>query len=581
MMPTVAQSLQRLRLLKPVRKRLAVGLMAMLVTVAIQLAYPKAVAHFIDHVDRQQSYSWYAVFAAAMMLLVVVQSVATALRYYLFESAGHILVASVRERLFSRLIDQPIAFFDQNNIGELTNRLYADVEVLQDSLTMGLAISLRSAFVCVGGLVLLTLLSPMLSIILIVFLPISMFLGRWVGNRIKVLSGLIQDRLAAVGTVAQEQLGNIRLVQSFNQQRFGKCKYNEKIDESLTTTLNCTRYFALFQGGSSLLVYLALLSTLGLGAVLISKNQLTVGELTSFVIYSAMVATSAVALTDFWSEWMRSIGATERIVAIMHAPVAQSSGVAHAVEGRIAFREVSFTYPTRAETPALVRFTASIAQGEKIALVGPSGAGKSTVVNLIMGFYRPDSGALLFDGVDAEACDWAVLRQYMAVVEQEPALFDGTIYDNIAYSKPSASREEVVAAVSQANALDFINRFPAGFNTRVGSRGVQLSGGQRQRIAIARAILREPKILILDEATSALDAISEREVQSALDRLMAGRTTIIIAHRFATLAKADRVLVLEAGQLVQEGTPSTLKSDSDGLYAKMQGFQGELISEPA
>lgn len=545
----------------------------MSVTVVIQLLYPKALAYFIDHLGQPLAPGWFSRFALMMLALLLVQAGATALRYYLFESTGLMLVTAVREQVHRVLLRQEVAFFDRHNVGELTNRLSADVEALQDTFTMGMAISLRSALVCVGGIVLLIATSPLLSLAMLPFIPLSLYLGKKVGRQIQACSAEIQASQALCGQVAHENLSNIRLVQAFNRQPLAQHRYQQAMTEAFGQSLGRTRYLARFQGFSSLLIYLVLVLTLWLGANLIASHALSVGELTSFVLYSAMVTASAGAISNFWSEWMRALGATQHLFKLLDDdrpdPPKGLTAKAHAIR----FENVSFAYPGRPDKLALDQVNLALHQGEKVALVGPSGAGKSTVASLLLGFYTPDTGQLLFDGIDSTKLDWQALRAQVAVVEQEPSLFFGTIKDNIAFgaSNEAPSQQAIEAAARLANAHDFISQFAKGYDTEVGERGVQLSGGQKQRIAIARALLRNPRLLILDEATSALDGASEQLVQEALDNLMTGRTTLIIAHRQSTIAKADRILVMDHGKVVQQVSPGALVDQPGTPYARLFG----------
>ncbi|MED5523265.1 MAG: ABC transporter transmembrane domain-containing protein [Pseudomonadota bacterium] len=545
----------------------------MSVTVVIQLLYPKALAYFIDHLGQTLAPGWFSRFALMMLALLLVQAGATALRYYLFESTGLMLVTAVREQVHRVLLRQEVAFFDRHNVGELTNRLSTDVEALQDTFTMGMAISLRSALVCVGGIVLLIATSPLLSLAMLPFIPLSLYLGKKVGRQIQARSAQIQASQALCGQVAHENLSNIRLVRAFNHQPLAQHRYQQATAEAFGQSLGRTRYLARFQGFSSLLIYLVLVLTLWLGANLIASNALSVGELTSFVLYSAMVTASAGAISNFWSEWMRALGATQHLFELLDGdrpdPPKGLAAKAHAIR----FKNVSFAYPGRPDKPALDQVNLALHQGEKVALVGPSGAGKSTVASLLLGFYTPDTGQLLFDGIDSTKLDWQALRAQVAVVEQEPSLFFGTIKDNIAFGAGNVtpSQQAIEAAARLANAHDFISQFAKGYDTEVGERGVQLSGGQKQRIAIARALLRNPRLLILDEATSALDSASEQLVQDALDNLMTGRTTLIIAHRQSTIAKADRILVMDHGKVVQQVSPGALVDQPDTPYARLFG----------
>ena len=581
--------LQRLSLLRAFAPRLALGLLFMTLTVLVELGYPKALAYFIDHIGLKNDGGWFGPFAATVTAVLALQAVATTMRYYLFESTGHMIVARIRRLLYGALIAQPVGFYDRYNVGELTSRLSADVEILHDTLTMGLAISLRSLCVLAGCVVMLVLISPALSLILLVYVPLTLFMGDWLGKHVRHRAREIQQRQADCGRVAHEYFTNIRLVHAFNQQRAAGARYADATAHALLAAIGNTRLLASFRGVSSFVMYVALLVTLWLGATLIGQGRLTVGELTSFVIYAGMVTSSSGAVSDFWSDWMRTIGATERVFEIIESgaplepqPVPSPPAPLN-LRGDLSFRDVCFVYPERPEKLALDGVSFAIAAGESVALVGASGAGKSTIASMILGFYRPDRGCIAFDGMPSELLPLAAVRAHIAIVEQEPSLFSGSIFENIAFAAPDreVTRAEVADAARLANAHDFIEGFPQGYDTVVGERGVQLSGGQKQRIAIARALLRNPRILILDEATSALDSASELLVQQALDKLMEGRTTIVIAHRYSTIVKADRVLVLEQGAIVQQGPHAELIGQRNGLYFHLMENQLSTYRELA
>ncbi|WP_197412255.1 ABC transporter ATP-binding protein [Rheinheimera sp. EpRS3] len=571
------QHYQRFALLQGFGRRLALGLLIMLLTVVIQLSYPKALAYFIDNIQLQQDSSWYSTFAIAMLVLLSVQAVATAMRYYCFESTGYMVVSKIRQLVYNAILRQPIRFYDKHNVGELTNRLSADVEILHDTLTMGLAISLRAALTFVGGVIMLLLISPALSVMLVVFVPLSLYLGRWVGRRITQRATAVQQQQALCGKVAHEHFTNIRLVHAFNQQASAKKAYASATNSALQVSVACVRFFAYFHGITSFLTYMALLITLWFGATLISSGSLSIGELTSFIIYAAMVTNAAAAIGDFWTEWMRTIGATDRVFEIIaSAPSDEPQSATHpALTGNISFDNVSFSYPERSTQLALNRVSFNVIAGEIVALVGSSGAGKSTIASMILGFYMADKGRISFDNISMQPENVSHLRENIAIVEQEPSLFSGTIFENIAFAVAGkdVSSDDVIRAAKLANADEFIQSFAAGYQTVVGDRGVQLSGGQKQRIAIARALLRDPKILILDEATSALDSASEAKVQQALSTLMAGRTTFIIAHRYSTIVEADRILVLSDGCVVQQGSHTELMQQQHGLYFHLMANQ--------
>ncbi|MDN2700880.1 ABC transporter transmembrane domain-containing protein [Janthinobacterium sp. SUN100] len=571
----VGPHLERLRLLYPVRWRIAAGLLCMALTVGAQLAFPQAIAYFIDNVTELTRRGVTPGMVAAMLAFSLLYALITTARFYLLQSGGHMIVMGVRRRLFDVVINQPIAFFDKHHGGELNSRLTSDVSALHESLTIGAANALRSLCVFVGGIAMLLHLSPMLSLPLALFIPISLYLGKLSGSNYRLRARAISASLAASGKVAQEYFAHARLVQAFNQQGGAMARYAQAMRQLLDVSLAGTRLLAVFQGAQGLLAFVALLTTLCFGAHLIGQGRLSVGELTAFVIYASMVTDTAGSISEFWNTWMRTMGSTDRIFEILRSHRAVPEAPPQPpLAGHIALRDVRFSYPERAQVMALDGVSLSIRAGEKIALVGASGAGKSTIASLVLGHYRLDGGSLQFDGIDAHVLGVTQLRRQMAVVEQEPALFSGSIADNIGFAVPDrqVTRDEMLAAARLAHAHDFIAAFPDGYETLVGERGVQLSGGQKQRIAIARAILRAPKILILDEATSALDAASEQQVQLALDTLMQGRTTIIIAHRFSTIVKADRIIVMDKGRICQQGTHAELLR-AGGQYARLMQQQ--------
>ncbi len=586
-MTSASAHVERLRLLLPVRWRLAAGLTCLLVSVLIQMAFPKAIAYFIDHIDTLARSGIPGKVVLLMAGAVLLQAIASTLRFYLLDSSGHLVITRLRRRLFDVLINQPVSFFDKHHVGELTSRMSADVQGLNESLTMGAANVMRSVCVFVVAMAMVLSLSPLLSLVLLLFVPASMYMGKRAGASYRAGGRDIQNALADSSKVAQEHFSHVRLVQAYNQQAGALAKYMVATQRLLDVLLIRTRLLALQRGVSSLLLLAALLATLWLGAHLIGQGQLSVGNLTAFVIYSSMASQSADAISEFWSSWMRSIGATDRIFDLLRTQQPPASPRNHRpLSGRIVFENVVFAYPERSRAPALKGINLAIAPGQTVALVGASGAGKSTIASLILGQYQPDAGRLLFDQLDAASLDVAHLRAHMAVVEQEPSLFSGSIADNIAFALPGRDvpLAEVMTAARLAHAHEFISAFPDGYNTLVGERGVQLSGGQKQRIAIARALLRDPAILILDEATSALDSASEKLVQQALDTLMKGRTTIVIAHRFSTIIKADRIFVMDQGIIAQQGTHAELVQQQEGPYYQLmrhQLFQAEQPLEPA
>lgn len=565
-------------LINPYWKRLALGFVLLMVGVAAQLAYPRFIAYFLDRALIGIDGRWLAERMALMAGTVALQVGAVALQTYLFSSAGTLIVFRLRTSLFGAIIRQEIGFFDSQSTGELMNRLSADVEQLRNVLSRNLAFLVQSILTCAGCIFMMFTLSPLLSVIMTLSAPPVALVARWIGRRVRELSASRQQKLADCAHVAQEALTNIRLVHAYDQEAFERDQYAAAASAALKMSLSCDRLFARFYGIESLLHTAALLVTLWIGIALVGSHTLTVGNLTSFLLYALMVISSATSTSAIWNDWMQSAGATRRVFELLKREPCigtRSGNLVGRFKGDIEFRDVSFAYPTRPQQLALDGFDLHVASGERVALVGPSGAGKSSVINLLLGFYEPITGAIRFDGIAADGLRLAELRKHIAIVEQEPALFAGTIIDNIRYAvaEGKASEEDVVQAAKHANVHDFVAKLPLGYDTLVGTRGLQLSGGQKQRIAIARALLRNPRILVLDEATSALDSENEEKVQVALQRLMEGRTTIMVSHRLSTITYADRLIVMNSGRVVQTGTHRQLLGDKRGWYYSLMRNQ--------
>ncbi|HAA18558.1 MAG TPA: ABC transporter permease [Cytophagales bacterium] len=567
--------LKRLQLVKPYLGRLLLGFLAMLVAAGLQLAFPKALSYFMDNISENNTTDWYTLPAILAFVGFVLYCIASAVRFYLFESTGGMIVRRVRERLFGSIIKQEIGFFDTTQTGELTSRLTVDTDMLQGALSMNIATIIRSVIVGIGGLVMIFIISPLLSGLVVLSLPITLALTRWLGKKARLKAMRLQDSISGSLQTAQESFANVRITQAFNQEKKAIAHYGIAASSVLDRTLDNARLMATYQALSTFAAFSTMLVTILVGGVLIIQDTLSIGELTSFLLYAGMLSGSVNGISAMWGQWMQAFGATERVFELLDR-VSESKtykeGLATAdLQGNVEFDQLSFAYPGRKEETVLKDFNLSITAGEKVALVGPSGAGKTTVVNLLLGFYEPSAGGIRFDGIDSTTLDYRSIRDSMAIVEQEPALFSGTIAENIGYAlgDPATELDKIQEAAKLANAHNFITGFPDGYHTAVGEQGVQLSGGQKQRIAIARAVIKNPKILILDEATSALDSESELLVQDALNKLMYGRTTIIIAHRYSTISQADKLVVLEKGELVQYGTHEALIENEEGLYHKL------------
>lgn len=559
-------------LARPELPRLVVATIALLISSSMVLAYPQVIRYMVDAVVEGESLE--AVDLATLVLLgaFVVQSVFSMLRAWLFTVAGERIVADLRKNLFRAIISQDIAFFDERRTGELTNRLASDTTVLQNSVTVNVSMVLRHTMSTLGGVVLLVWMSPVLAGVSMAVVPVVAVGAALYGRLIRRLSVKVQDALAASTEVAEETIAGVRTVRSFAREASEVDRYGQRVEDSFALAAKRALAIGGFSGIAGFLGYGALALVVWYGGRMVLDGRLTIGDLTAFIVYTMIVAVSLGSLAGLYGDFMRAVGASQRVFELMDLTaaieMADGNTPPERIEGRVRFDHVRFAYPSRPDVTVLDDFDLAIEPGELVALVGPSGAGKSTVASLLLRLYDPQSGALAVDGHDIRSFDPRQWRERVGSVSQEPILFATTISDNIRYGRADATDEQVRAAARAANAEVFVDAFPEGFDTLVGERGVRLSGGQKQRIAIARAVLRDPRVLILDEATSALDAESEHLVKEALDRLMEGRTTIVIAHRLSTVIDADRVVVLDGGRVVQSGPHDGLMNE-DGLYRRL------------
>jgi ATP-binding cassette subfamily B protein len=560
-----------LQLARPEWRTLLLGTFFLAVGSGAGLYFPQAMRLLIDGALQSGAPDELNRVALLMLGVFAVQGVAVSIRYFLFTTAGERVVARLREQLFSSLLRQEVAFFDERRTGELTNRLASDTTVLQSAVSANISMVLRNAAQALGALGFLVWTSPRLTLVMLAVVPPVALGAVAYGRRVRKLSKEVQDRLAEASEVAEESLSGIRTVRAFTAEPAEARRYGGAVQRSFELARARAAQSSTFMGVASFAAYAAAAAVLWYGGRLVLAGQMTLGGLTSFLVYTLFVAFSLGALSELWADFMKASGAAERVFELLDRqpsmPVAGGL-VPEQVEGRVEFRGVQFAYPSRRDVQVLAGLSLTLEAGEVVALVGPSGAGKSTIAALLARLYDPEGGAILLDGRPLTALDPAWLRRHVGTVAQEPLLFSASVGDNIRYGRPGATDAEVQAAARVANAHDFISRFPEGYATRVGERGVQLSGGQRQRVAIARAVLKDPRILVLDEATSALDAESEHLVQEALERLMQGRTTLIIAHRLSTVRNADRVLVLDGGRVVQSGDHGTLMGEQ-GLYRRL------------
>ena len=571
-LPSAPVSLRRLlQLARIERAPLLIGMLFLAISSSMTLVVPQALRQIIDNALTQRRSDIIDRTALIMCLLFAVQGATSAGRYILFSNAGERIVARLRRDLYASILRQEIAFFDQRATGELINRLASDTTVLQNAVSVNISMALRNVTSILGGVSLLLYTSPRLTLIMLSVVPPVAIGAMAQGRRVRKLARDVQDALGSASNVAEESIGGIRTVRSFAAESIERERYGAAVDQSYSIARNRVVSTGVFMGVASFFAYAAVAMVLWYGGRLVLTGRLSVGGLTSFLVYTIMVAFSMGSLSELWADLMKAAGAAERVFALLdRAPTMPVVGGMQldAIEGNLSFEAVEFAYPARRDAKVLHGLDLEIRAGEVVALVGPSGAGKSTIASLLSRLYDPDAGRITLDGHDVREFDPDWLRRHVGAVSQEPILFSSTIRENIRYGRPDASEAEIEAAARAANAHEFVTRFPEGYDTPVGERGVQLSGGQKQRIAIARAVLKNPRILILDEATSALDAESEHLVQDALDRLMKGRTTLVIAHRLSTVVGADRVLVLDSGRLVQSGDHRGLMSQ-DGLYKRL------------
>lgn len=560
-----------LALAKPEIPILVAATLSLIISAGAGLIFPQAVGDMVNTVVDRGGESSLDRVALFLVILFAVQAVFAMLRSWLFTVAGERVVARLRTRLFEAIIGQDVGFFDTTRIGELTNRLAADTTVLQNTVTVNVSMALRFGITAVGAISILAWTSPKLAGVALSVVPIVAIGSAVFGRRLRTLSKQVQDALAESSTVAEETIAGVRTVRSFAREPQEVDRYGEAVQESYRVAARRALAVGLFQGALGFAGYAAVALVVWYGGHMVLEGQLQEGELVEFLLYTFMVAMSLGALAGLYADFMKAQGASQRVFQLIDqgASIESADGdLLEKVRGHVRFEDVGFSYPARPDVEVLKQVDLDIQPGEVVALVGPSGSGKSTVASLLSRFYDPQQGRIFVDGHPLVDLQPHGLREHVGLVAQEPILFATTIAENIRYGRPGASQEDVEKAARAANAHDFVLEFPEGYQTLVGERGVRLSGGQKQRIAIARALLKDPAILVLDEATSALDAESEHLVQDALERLMEGRTTLVIAHRLSTVRDADRVVVLESGRVAESGSHDQLVA-ADGLYHRL------------
>lgn len=559
------------------RWKFYVGLVFLLLTGATALAFPKLMGMLIDSV-KNKSYTDANNIALFLIGILFMQSIFSFFRLSLFINFTEHTLANLRLSLYSNLVKLPMSFFSQKRVGELNSRISSDITQIQDTLTSTIAEFLRQLILIVGGVALLATESIKLTLLMLSVVPLVAVAAVIFGRFIRKFSKSVQDQVAESQVIVEETMQGISIVKAFANEWYEIARYDGKIKEVVKLAIKGGKYRGYFASFIIFCLFGAIVAVVWFGVRLSISGEMSVGQLISFVLYSTFVGASFGGIAELYAQIQKAIGATERVFELLEETPEkinskQSASSLEKIKGNVTFKNVAFSYPSRKEIKVLkdVNFTANF--GQKIAIVGPSGTGKSTIASLLLRFYNIDSGEILIDGKNIYDFELENLRGNMSIVPQDVILFGGTIKENIAYGKPEASEDEILLAAKQANAFNFIEGFPEKFETIVGERGIKLSGGQRQRIAIARALLKNPSILILDEATSSLDSESEKLVQEALEILMQGRTSIIIAHRLSTIRSADQILVLDNGEITEQGTHQELMTLENGKYKNLSNLQ--------
>lgn len=564
------------RFVLPYKTNFILGMLFLLFSSLTLLVFPFVAGKLIDTASGQE---WFIsdINSIAFLLLgiLLVQSVFSFFRVWLFAKVSERSMRDIRMALYGKLVQLPMTFFDKRRTGELISRITSDVSQLQDTFSVTLAELFRQVITLVAGIAFLVVTTPKLTLFMLGTFPLLIVLAMVFGRFIRKLSKQTQDALAAANVIVEETLHSIMTVKSFTGEEFESNRYRKGLNQVVKIAMKAAGFRGAFISFIIFALFGGIVAVMWYGASLVAAGTMSVGDLVSFVLYTTFIGGSIAGLGDIYGQIQKAIGASERVLEILQeSPEASTADFQeYPIEGSISFRQVQFQYPTRSDVDVLQDVSFEISAGEKVALAGHSGAGKSTIIQLLLRFYELQNGSILVDEKPLKQWNLKQLRASIGIVPQEVLLFGGSIRENIAYAKPEATEPEIIEAAKKANAWQFISKFPEGLDTKVGERGVKLSGGQRQRVAIARAILKDPAILVLDEATSSLDAESESLVQEALDSLMKDRTTIIIAHRLATIRKVDRIYVLNEGRIVEQGTHDFLARQSDGVYANLVRLQ--------
>ena len=554
------------------------GLIFLLLTSATALAFPKLMGMLVDCVTNKNLARANEI-AVGLMGILVLQAIFSFFRISLFVNFTENSLSNIRFALYENLVKLPMSFYSQKRVGELNSRISADISQLQDTFTTTIAEFLRQLILIIGGFVILGNISPKLTLMMLAIVPIVAVAAVVFGRFIRKYGKKTQDKVAESQVIVEETLQGISNVKAFANEWYEIQRYKNKIKEIVKIAIKGGQYRGYFASFIILFLFGCVVAVVWYGITLTIKGEVEgVGDLISFVLYTTFIGASFGGIAEMYAQIQKAVGATERVFELLEETpedikASPKDSSLEKIQGNVSFNNVAFSYPSRKEVQVLKEVNFKAEFGQKIAIVGPSGAGKSTISSLLLRFYDITSGEILVDGKNIYDYDLENLRGNMSIVPQDVILFGGTIRENIAYGKPDATNEEIMLAAKQANALNFVEGFPEKFETLVGERGVKLSGGQRQRIAIARALLKNPSILILDEATSSLDSESEKLVQEALEVLMEGRTSIIIAHRLSTIRNADKILVLDNGKITEEGTHQELINLENGIYKNLSNLQ--------
>jgi ATP-binding cassette subfamily B protein len=566
-----------IELAKPHKALLTGGMIGLLGGSGINLLFPYLIREIFNGTLGLSLQNDLGMITVGLIALFLIQSIFFFVRHYCFQAAGYKVVAYLRQQLYRAMMQQDVSFFDSSRLGDLLSRLSSDTELLQRAATINISVALRYFLQAIGGTILMLCISVKLTLVILLVIPVFVLSAIFWGKRLKNFSRKMQHHLGLASAIAEETLGAVQTVRVFGGTSKESERYQGSIENSLSFGIARARFAAIFSSSMVFIMHSSIAVVLWYGGVLVINNSLSIGDLTAFVLYCMIVAVSFGFLSSIWEEFMHAVGAGERIFEVLDktptvaAPVSPTP-LPERDAGSISFNKVTFAYPTRPDVKVLDNLTFEIEPGKTVAFVGPSGAGKSTIAALIPRFYDPQQGSISYCGIPITELDPSELCADTSMVAQDPQVFSISILENIRYGRIDASDEEVENAAKAANLHDFIVSLPESYNTHVGDKGIQLSGGQKQRLAIARALLKDPKFLILDEATSSLDSENEHLVQQALERLMKGRTTLVIAHRLSTVQYADKVIVIKNGCIVQEGTHQSL-FNSQGLYKTLVEHQ--------